>query len=202
MRPGSTSAPSAEGTRIPVGISVRHVHPCRADADLLFGPGYEFKPRSELYQPGQFAAEECVTLAGPRSTIGGVRVLLPLRSKTQVEVSRTDAIALGLVPPVLQSRDAGAASRIIVVGPAGVVDLADALICAHRHIHASLAEAEQLGVRDGDRVKVKVVGARSLVFGNVIVRTGADLRLQLHVDTDEANAADLSLGAQAFLVRE
>jgi len=187
---------------MPVGVSVRHVHLCRADADLLFGSGYQLQPRNELYQPGQFAAQETVTLAGPRGTISGVRVLLPLRDKTQVEVSRSDAITLGVVPPVLQSRDAGPASRIIILGPAGVVDLPDALICAHRHIHLSPQEAERFGVKDGERVRVNVVGTRALVFHNVIVRVGASFRLQMHVDTDEANAADLSLGAKAYLVRD
>ncbi len=181
---------------------MRHVHLCRADADVLFGRGYEFKPRNELYQPGQFAAQETVTLAGPRGTLSGVRVLTPLRQKSQAEVARTDAIGLGLVPPVLQSAESGPATRIIIVGPAGVVDLPDALICAHRHVHMSPQEAEQFRVKDADRVKVRVTGVRAMVLENVIVRVGANFRLQMHMDTDEANAADVSLGAKAYLVRE
>jgi len=186
---------------IPVGVSVRHVHLCRSDADALFGQGYQFTKRVELYQRENWAAEETVTLAGPRGTISRVRVLLPLREKTQVEVSRTDAISLGLVPPVLLSRDAGKATRVILLGPAGVVDAPDALICAHRHLHMSPAEAQALGLSHEQRVKVRVNGVRALVFDNVIVRVAPNMRLEMHLDTDEANAADVSLGAKAYLVR-
>ena len=156
----------SEGERartVPIGVSARHVHLCKEDAALLFGEDHEFHVRNELYQKGQYAAEETVTLIGPRNVIQHVRVLLPLREATQVEISRTDGIGLGVLPPVSISAGPGKGTRIFLAGPAGIIDRPDALICPHRHIHCSPAEAAAYGIEDGQRVKVRLSRDRALI---------------------------------------
>jgi len=191
-----------DAKRVPVGISGRHVHLSEQDAALLFGADHQFRPRNELYQTGQYAAEESVTLIGPRNVIREVRVLLPFRDVTQAEVSRTDAIGLGVLPPTSLSAGPGKGTRIFVAGPAGVIDRADALICAHRHIHMSPEEAQDFGLEHGQRVSVRLSGDRAIVLENVIVRVSPDFRLQLHLDTDEANAADAGCGTTATIIEQ
>lgn len=200
---GGTPEEQLGGLVVPVGVSNRHVHLCARDFEALFGAegarGGLTKLR-DLSQPGQFAAKELVSLVGPKGGIYGVRVLGPLRSKTQVEVSRTDGFALGISPPVRDSGDLEGSAPITLVGPAGAVSLKEGAIIATRHIHMGPQEASQWGLRDGDRVEVEVTGARGLVFREVLVRVSDNFRLEMHVDTDEANAALLRNGDMVKVV--
>ncbi len=196
----SASRASASAKPIPIAISGRHVHLDRAAMDTLFGPGSELTPQKPLSQPGQYAAEEQVTVVGPRGRLERVRVLGPLRKSCQVEVSRTDEFTLGVDAPVRQSGHTKGSAPITLQGPKGTVQLAEGLICAWRHIHMHPTDAEAYGVADGDEVEVAVRGGpRDLVFGDVIVRVHEQFRLEMHIDTDEANAAELSRDASGAL---
>lgn len=185
---------------IPIAISARHVHLDRATMDVLFGEGSELTPRSALSQPGQFASEERVNLIGPRGRIDGVRVLGPLRSQTQVEISRTDEFRLGVDAPIRPSGHLDGSAPITLEGPKGTVHLEEGLICALRHIHMHPDDAAAYGVQDNDVVEVAVKGGpRDLIFGDVQVRVHPSFSLEMHIDTDEGNAAELSSGAAGHL---
>lgn len=188
---------------IPIAVSARHVHLDRAGMDALFGPGSELTPIKPLSQPGQFACAEQVTIVGPRGSIERVRVLGPLRKSCQVEVSRTDEFVLGVDAPIRQSGHTKGSAPILLAGPRGTLRLDEGLICAWRHIHMHPKDAEAYGVADGDEVEVAVTGGpRDLVFGDVIVRVSEQFVLEMHIDTDEANAAELSPGAAGALLTE
>jgi acetate kinase len=188
---------------IPIAISARHLHLDRAAMDVLFGPGSELTPKRPLSQPGQFACEETVTVVGPRGRLEHVRVLGPLRKASQVEVSRTDEFLLGVDAPIRQSGNTAGSAPITLVGPKGTVQLAEGLICAARHIHMHPDDALAYGVSDGDEVEIAVTGGpRALVFGDVVIRVHPQFRLEMHVDTDEANAAELSPGAAGALLTD
>jgi putative phosphotransacetylase len=187
---------------IPVGVSARHCHLCREDLDALFGEGYELTIRNELFQPGDYACEETVTAMGPRDSLPGIRVLAPLRGRTQVELSRTDAIRIGVDPPVLQSVHHGQAERVILIGPKGYRDLPHAAILAHRHLHLPPDDAARRGLADGDVVSVRTTGLRSVTFHNVLVRVREGWRPQFHLDTDECNATNLTCRTTAYVVEE
>lgn len=188
-------------TPIPIAISARHVHLDRKSMDVLYGPGSELTVYREISQPGQFASEQKVTLVGPRNRIEGVRVLGPLRSSPQVEISRTDEFFLGVDAPIRASGRTAGSAPITLEGPKGRIELREGLICAERHIHMTLADAEAYGVEDGDYVEVAITGGpRDLTFGDVLVRAKDSYRLEMHIDTDEANAAELSKGAAGDLV--
>lgn len=185
---------------IPVAISARHIHLTQPTVDKLFGVGHQLTPRSELSQPGQFSCHETVTLVGPKRRIEGVRVLGPLRRADQVEISRTDEFFLGLDAPVRDSGDTKGTPGITLEGPAGSVSIPEGVICARRHIHMHPTDAEAYGVADGDVVEVAIDSAgRDLVFGDVLIRVSEKFSLEMHVDTDEANAAELSPGAEGML---
>jgi len=184
---------------IPIGISSRHVHLSEKDIEILFGQGYRLTPRKEL-QPGQFAAEETVTMVGPKGIIKKVRILGPVRSITQVEISRTDAFVLGINPPLRDSGVLQGSASLVLVGPAGCLKLNEGVICAARHIHFHTSDAQKLGIRDGDRVKVRIDGERGLVFENVLARVSDQFRLEMHIDTDEANAAGVKNGDTSVLI--
>lgn len=193
----------AGGPMVPVGVSNRHVHLCAQDFEALFGAESAKSGLArlrDLSQPGQFVAKEMVALVGPKGDIPGVRVLGPLRSRTQVEISRTDGFALGISPPVRDSGDLDGSAPITLVGPAGAVNLKEGAIIATRHIHMRPQEASSWGLRDGDRVEVEAAGARGLVFRGVLVRVREDFQLEMHVDTDEANAALLRNGDMVRVV--
>ena len=176
---------------IPISASVRHVHLCREHVEALFGAGHELRVKAELSQPGQFACEETVTLVGPKKSIPNVRVLGPVRSETQVEVSRTDEIALGIDAPIRASGDLRDTPGLELLGPEGRVELSRGVIQAQRHIHMSPGDAAAFGVKDRDWVMVRVGGERGIIYDDVLVRVHPDFRLDMHLDTDEANAADL-----------
>jgi len=193
---------TADSLVIPVGISVRHVHVNQRDLEALYGAGHELTKLRDLVQPGEFAARETVALIGPKMrAIERVRILGPTRERTQVEVARTDAIFLGIDPPVAKSGQLDGAEPITLVGPAGSLRLESAAIVANRHIHMSPSDAERLGVKDDEEVSVSVSGPKSLVFNKVQCRVSEKFVLQMHLDTDDANAAGIVCGATAELVR-
>lgn len=185
---------------IPIGVSVRHCHLSPENVATLFGAGHQLRVRNWLYQPEQFAAQEAVTVVGPKGALHNVRVLGPTRDAPQVEVSRTDAIALGVMPPIRQSVGEGDGQRIVLVGPAGVVDAPNALIRAKRHIHINPDGASELGVSDGDLVDVRLEGGNELTLNEVLIRVNPEFLAEMHLDTDEGNAADLICGDKAFVV--
>lgn len=184
---------------IPIGISAHHVHLSQADVGRLFGKGYELSPRTPLSQPGQYAAQEAVKLIGPRGTIDRVRVLGPARSQTQVEISRTEGYLLGIHAPVRMSGDLDGTPGLTLEGPNGHIEVKKGVIYAMRHLHMTPTDARRLGLQDGDVVRVRAGGERELVFGDVAVRVSPKYQLEMHLDTDEANAADLNNGDLAYL---
>jgi propanediol utilization protein len=187
--------------RIPIAVSARHAHLSRATIDELFGRGYQLHPRTWLSQTGQFAAEETVRLVGPKGQLDDVRLMGPPRERDQVELSRTDEHALGIQAPVRISGDLSDTPGLTVVGPAGRRVLQNGVISARRHIHMNAQDAARLGVRDGQVVQVRIDSeGRDLIFGDVTVRIRPDFRLELHLDTDEANAAGVTDGDRAELL--
>ncbi|MFW5741065.1 MAG: phosphate propanoyltransferase [Myxococcota bacterium] len=187
--------------KIPISASVRHVHLSKAHVEALFGPGHELTPKAELSQPGQFAAQETVTLVGPKNRLEKVRVLGPARNETQVEISRTDEFTLGIDAPIRASGDLDDSLGLRVEGPKGVVDLERGVIQAQRHIHMSPEDAERFGVSDKDYVMVRVSGERGIVYDDVLVRVSPKYKLDMHLDTDEANAADLGPASYGVLIK-
>lgn len=193
--------PPRSPVQIPVAVSARHVHPSQATLDALFGPGHVLREKAPLSQPGQFSAVETVSLVGPRGRLDGVRLLGPPRTQDQVELSRSDEIALGIDAPLRVSGDLADTPGIELVGPAGSVRLAAGVVTPVRHIHMSPADAQRLDVEDGQRVTVAVDSAgRDLVFQDVVVRVSSQFRLELHLDTDEGNAAGVAPGTTARLL--
>ena len=175
-----------------VEISARHVHVTKEDLETLFGKGYEMTPKKQLSQPGQFACEERVKVVGPKRELAGVSILGPCRSKTQVELSATDARSIGVSAPIRESGDVKDSGACKLVGPAGEVDLTEGVIVAKRHIHMTKADAEKFGISDKQIVKVALnTECRSLVFGDVVARVSDSYALAMHIDTDEANAASV-----------
>ncbi len=190
-----------EDRAIPVAVSARHVHLSAEAVERLFGPGHALTPERPLSQPGQFAARERVVLVGPRGRIEGVRVVGPTRERCQVEITRTDGFRLGVDAPVRCSGDLAGTPGIVLEGPAGRLVLSEGVICAKRHIHMTPSDAERLGVRHRDLVQVALdTEGRDLVFGDVVVRVSPDYALELHLDTDEANAAELRGPGDAVLL--
>ena len=173
-----------------VETSARHVHLTQEHLEILFGKGYELTKKKDLSQPGQYACEERVTIVGSKKELKGVSILGPVRTATQVELSLTDARSIGVAAPIRESGDVAGSGSCKIVGPCGEIVLAEGVIAAKRHIHATPADAEALGVKNGDVVSVKVdTDGRSLVFGDVVVRVSEKYALAMHIDTDESNAA-------------
>ncbi|MDH5657308.1 MAG: phosphate propanoyltransferase [Spirochaetia bacterium] len=182
-------------------MSARHAHLDRETLDALFGKGSELTVYKEISQPGQFAANEKISLIGPRGRIENVRILGPLRSSSQIEISRSDEYTLGVDAPIRNSGHTEGSAPIIVEGPAGRVSLQEGLICARRHIHMSVKDAGLYGVNDRDEVEVAIEGGpRDLIFGDVLVRVKDSYILEMHIDTDEANAAELQRGDSGDMI--
>lgn len=177
--------------KIPVAISNRHVHLTKEDSNILFGADHSFKIMKQLSQPGQFACEEQVTLVGPKGVIENVRILGPARTHTQVELSVSDGFKLGIKAPIRDSGDLANSAGVTLVGPLGSVTLHEGAIVAARHIHMHTLDAARFGVKDKDRVSVKVPGPRGLIFNEMLVRVSDKYQLEMHIDIDEANAASL-----------
>jgi putative phosphotransacetylase len=172
-----------------IGVSARHIHLSNHHIAVLFGRGYrlnEFKP---LSQPGQFAAAEVVSVKGPKGRMDKIRILGPARGETQLEISRTDSYALGVNPPVRQSGNIAGTPGITIIGPAGEVDIEQGVIIAARHIHFHTKDAIAWGITDQQILTVKLNGERPLILQNVLARVSDQFALDLHIDTDEANAA-------------
>ena len=187
---------------IPVGISNRHIHLSREHVDVLFGKGYQLTKLKDLSQPGQYACKEQLTLVGPSmKAIEGVRVLGPERKNSQVEISRTDSFTLKVKPPVRESGDIKGSAPVTIIGPKGIVTLSEGCIIANRHIHMSEDEGKRFGVRDGEYVDVELNGERRSLFYDVQIRVHKDFRLEMHIDTDDANAAGVGNGFGAKLLK-
>lgn len=184
---------------IPVGVSNRHIHLSAEHMECLFGSGRQLTKKKDLSQIGEFAAEETVTLVGSKGTMRGVRVLGPLRKKTQVEVSRTDAFALGVQAPLCDSGNTEGSAGIVLVGPCGAINLSEGVIRATRHIHMNGEDAKKYGVNNGDMKTVEIGGRQGGCFKNVLIRVNDNFRLEFHIDTDEANAMGLKNGDKVTL---
>lgn len=185
---------AAQARRVPVGISVRHIHVSRADLDALFGRDYQLTPKKALSQPGQFAAEECLDIIGPKGTLQKVRILGPLRSATQIELAQTDCRTIGINAPVRSSGHTAGTPGATLRGPLGQVSVPEGVIIADRHIHLSPAEAAAYGLQDGDRVRVGIDGVKPGVLGGVLVRANPACAMDFHIDTDDGNAFQLTQG--------
>lgn len=186
---------------IPVEASGRHIHLSRADADSLFGEGYQFTKVKDLSQPGQYACKERVTVTGPKGSIHNVIVLGPVRKQSQMEVSLTDALALGIKAPVRQSGDTKGSPGITVTNGSRSVTLAEGIIVAKRHIHMTPEDAQKFNVKDGEIVKVKVSGSRPVIFEDTVVRVSKDFRTYMHIDYDEANACGYNKDSWGIIVK-
>ena len=186
----------------PIGVSNRHIHLDRADMDALFGPGSELTVKKMLGQPGQYAAEETVTIRGPKGEMSRVRVLGPLRKETQVEISIADGFVLGVKPPVRESGQLEDSPGIEIIGPKGSVKKERGVIAALRHIHMTPEIARRLGYRDGQYVQTRIEGLRGALLCNVLVRVSEKYAREMHIDVEEANALGVKNGDRAFFVEE
>jgi putative phosphotransacetylase len=200
---GKTNKGAGPAPQLTVLASARHMHICREDMDVLFGPGTELTVYKELYQAGNFAANEKVTIIGPRSRlISNLRILGPMRKQSQIELAFTDAISLGIddIPVRLSGNIAGTPGAIIM-GPKGTIQLKEGIIRAAIHVHMNPAEASYFGVKQGDLMKLRVGGNAGVTFDKVHVRIDPTSRLNVHMDTDEANACGLHLTKDIQLVK-
>ncbi len=180
-------------------VSNRHAHLTQEHIEKLFGPGYRLSRLRDLVQPGEYAAEETLTLKGPKGKIEKVRILGPPREFSQLEISRTDTYTSGIKAPLRISGDIQGSSGGWLIGPHGSVQLTQGIIVARRHIHMTPRDADFFKVKDRQYVRVRTSPPRSVVFEDVLVRVSPDYRLEFHVDTDEANACDLKSPAEVFL---
>lgn len=185
---------------VPVGVSGRHIHLTQKDVEALFGAGYELTEFKPLSQPGQFAANETVAVVGPKGKFDTVRILGPVRPASQLEISRTDSFAIGVKPPVRESGNIEGTPGIKVVGPKGEVDLENGVIVAARHIHFHTSDAAKWDIKDKQMLKVRLGGERGLVLENVVARVSDSFALDMHIDTDEANASGAKNGDTAEIV--
>ena len=186
-----------------VEISARHVHVSQEDLETLFGKGYELTVKKELSQPGQFACEERVKVIGTKGEFPAVSILGPCRKDTQVELSLNDARSIGVAAPVRESGDIEGSGVCKLVGPAGEVELTKGVIAAKRHIHATTADAEKMGLTNGEIVSVEIPtsNGRNLTFGDVVVRVSDSYALAMHIDTDEANAAGMAPNTMGTVIK-
>jgi putative phosphotransacetylase len=189
-----TLAKTQKKNEIPIAVSNRHIHLSKEHVERLFGRNYQLNKLKDLSQPGQFASKETVTLIGPKGRIEKVRVLGPARGDTQIEISLFDGFTLGTTPPIRDSGDIEGTPSIVIQGPRGQLKIEKGLICAARHIHMHSDDAIQFNVSNGQRVQVKVAGPRGVTFDNVLVRVSPKYKLEMHIDLDEANAAQIKNG--------
>jgi putative phosphotransacetylase len=186
--------------KVHVGVSARHIHLSAEHVAALFGEGYQLTEFKPLSQPGQFAANETVAVIGPKGTFPKVRILGPERKRTQLELSRTDAFTIGVNPPVRESGDTAGTPGITIKGPVGEITIDEGVIVAARHIHFHTSDAERWGIADKQLLSVRLQGKRALILENVIARVSAQYALDMHIDTDEANAAGASTGDSAEII--
>lgn len=174
---------------IPIETSGRHIHLSQKDSEKLFGKGYKFKKKRNLYQSGDFAAEETIDIQGARDRILKLRVVGPVRAQTQVELSKTDAIFLGISAPLKESGDIKDTPGATLIGPENKVKIKEGLINTQRHIHCNQKEAKKIGLKNRMLVSVQTEGPGAITFHNVLVKINKNYRLCMHLDTDEGNAA-------------
>ena len=179
---------------VKVGVSNRPVHLCERDLKILFGEDYNLEVKKMLVQPGEFASNSVVTIKTDKSEISNVRVLGPIRSYTQVEVSKTDAFKLGINPPVRDSGDLAGSAGITIIGPNGSIDLSEGCIIATRHIHITPAQVHEFGFDGLKSVDVRVPGEKGGVLCNVSLKVSPNYAFEMHIDTDDANAHLISSG--------
>ena len=198
------SPASSDDLTIPVGISNRHIHLSREDLDTLFGKDYELTPIKDLSQPGQYACKEVCTIIGPSMrSIENVRILGPIRKQSQVEISVTDSFVLKVKPPVRESGSLAGSAPVTIVGPKGIVTLKEGCIIANRHIHMSPADGARFGVKDGDYIDVDAMdGTKRTRWFDVQVRVSDKFCLEMHVDTDDANAVGYKNGSKVTMVKK
>ncbi len=184
-----------------VEVSARHAHLSQEALEVLFGKGYTLTPKKNLSQPGQFACEERITVVGPKKQLAGVSILGPVRGKTQVELSATDARSIGIAAPIRESGDVAGSAGCKLIGPCGELEIVEGVIVAKRHIHMTPADAEKYGVKDNQVVQVAVSSeGRSLTFGDVVIRVSEKYALAMHIDTDEGNAAGYFPGMTGIIL--
>ena len=181
---------------IPAGVSVKHCHLTKEHFKILFGASAEPKRVKDIKQPGFYAAEEMIDVQGPKGVLKKIRLVAPYRDHTQIEIAVSDAMAIGLKPPVRESGAVKGSAGAILIGPAGKVEIKEGVIIAQRHLHFSPSEAKSLGIASGEVVRVRAGAGqgRSTVFEDVVVRVSDKYSLEFHVDTDEANAAGIKTG--------
>ncbi len=185
-----------------IETSARHVHLSKEAVEILFGKNYKLTLKKDLSQPGQYACNEKVDIVGLKSTIKNVSIIGPERSYVQVEVSLTDARKLGLTPPIRESGDLKHSAGCTLIGPKGSLEIKEGLIISKRHLHAKPTDAEKLNVKNGEIIWVKIENPeRTTIFGDVVVRISPDYSLAMHIDTDEANAANCSLQSQGEIIK-
>ncbi|MBE6908239.1 MAG: phosphate propanoyltransferase [Ruminococcaceae bacterium] len=194
-------AAAERGEPIPVEVSARHVHLTQEALDVLFGKGYCLTPKKELSQPGQFAAEEHVKLVTRKGAMESVSVLGPVRKHVQVELSATDARALGVQLPVRLSGDLDGAGDMLLMGPKGVYEAKACAIIARAHVHMTPEQAARWNVRDGQTLSVQMDTARPVTLDGVIARVSGDAGLAVHIDVDEANAAAVTPDTVGYIVK-
>ncbi|MBD0380274.1 phosphate propanoyltransferase [Paenibacillus sedimenti] len=185
---------------VPVGVSARHIHLSAAHIEILFGKGYQLTSLKDLSQPGQYAANETVAIEGAKGKFDKVRILGPARGASQIEVSRTDAFSLGIHPPVRESGNIEGTPGLKVIGPQGEVELDKGVIVAARHIHFHTSDAAKWGIQDKQLLRVKLKGERPLIFEDVVARVSDQYALDMHIDTDEGNAAGVKTGDLAEIL--
>jgi propanediol utilization protein len=201
-RPAAAVASENGAPRLVVNISARHCHVTPDDLERLFGKGHKLTPHKALYQEGFFAAEEAVTIIGPRHRmIPNLRILGPCRDHSQVELAFTDAISLGLDVPVRRSGDHRYSPGCYLLGPAGMIELKKGVIRHERHVHMGPSDAAFYGVKDGDRLKLHVKSSCAMVLEDLLCRVARDSKLEVHLDTDEGNACDLPNATKVELFR-
>ncbi len=176
---------------IVLGVSARHAHLCREHMDILFGAESELHIKKKIGQPGQYASEEQIVMVGPKGEMK-LRIIGPLRPETQIELSLTDARKVGINAPIRNSGDIAGSAGAKLIGPKGELELKEGIIVAARHVHLYPETAEKYGLKDGDIVDIQTKGERSLTLHNVLVRAGVKHADEVHIDTDEANACNLS----------
>ncbi|EKD46248.1 MAG: propanediol utilization protein [uncultured bacterium] len=192
--------------KVKIEVSARHLHLCQADLNKLFGSGATLTPKNDISQEGQFACRETVDLLNEKNgqikELKNVRIIGPTREHSQVELSRSDAIWLGLDAPLRISGDHSKAADITVVGPKSKVVLKSAVIVAKRHLHANTKDLEKYGWQDGQAIKVQIPGERQLIFEQVVVRSHPSFKLTVQLDTDEGNAAGISGCTEGYIVKD
>ncbi|MFA5355673.1 MAG: phosphate propanoyltransferase [Candidatus Paceibacterota bacterium] len=185
--------------KVPVEISARHLHISREDLDELFGKNYSLRKKKDLTQPGEFSAEERVAVQNGKNKIDNVRIIGPLRKKTQLELSATDAFNLGLEAPYCYSGNAKGLG-IVIIGKKGRLKMNSGVMVPLRHLHISGENAKKMHLKNGKKVSIRVQGERSVVFENVLVRVGKNYVTSFHLDTDEGNAAGIEFKGEGYLI--